>query len=96
MTLATETLAVEDLRTHFFTREGVVKAVDGVTFSVRGGEVLGIAGESGSGKTVTAFSILNLVAPPGASWAGRSRSREGTSVWQTRSLCGSCGGIALP
>jgi len=65
MTPATETLAVEDLRTHFFTREGVVKAVDGVTFSVKGGEVLGIAGESGSGKTVTAFSILNLVDPPG-------------------------------
>ena len=71
MTPATETLAVEDLRTHFFTREGVVKAVDGVTFSVKGGEVLGIAGESGSGKTVTAFSILNLVAPPGRIVGGK-------------------------
>jgi peptide/nickel transport system ATP-binding protein len=71
MTPATETLVVEDLRTHFFTREGVVKAVDGVTFSVRGGEVLGIAGESGSGKTVTAFSILNLVDPPGRIVGGK-------------------------
>ena len=60
-----ETLVVEDLRTHFFTRAGVLRAVDGVTFSVNAGEVLGIAGESGSGKTVTAFSILKLVDPPG-------------------------------
>jgi peptide/nickel transport system ATP-binding protein len=66
-----QTLAVEDLRTHFFTREGVVKAVDGVTFSIRAGEVLGIAGESGSGKSVTAFSILNLVDPPGRIVGGR-------------------------
>jgi len=60
-----ETLVVKDLRTHFFTRAGVLRAVDGVTFSVNAGEVLGIAGESGSGKTVTAFSILKLVDPPG-------------------------------
>jgi len=65
MNRGTETLVVEDLRTHFFTRMGVVKAVEGVTFKVNAGEVLGIAGESGSGKTVTAFSILNLVDPPG-------------------------------
>ena len=71
MAPATETLVVEDLRTHFFTRDGVIKAVDGVTFSVKGGEVLGIAGESGSGKTVTAFSILNLVDPPGRIVGGK-------------------------
>ena len=71
MNRGTETLVVEDLRTHFFTRMGVVKAVEGVTFRVHAGEVLGIAGESGSGKTVTAFSILNLVDPPGRIVGGK-------------------------
>ena len=59
-------LEVKDLRTHFFTDEGVVKAVDGVSFSLRKGEVLGIVGESGSGKSVANLSIMNLVqSPPG-------------------------------
>ena len=58
-------LEVKDLRTHFFTRAGVVKAVDGVSFSVAPGRVLGLVGESGSGKTVTGFSLLGLVDPPG-------------------------------
>lgn len=59
------TIEVRDLRTHFFTRAGVVKAVDDVSFSVRSGQVLGLVGESGSGKTVTGFSIIGLVDPPG-------------------------------
>jgi peptide/nickel transport system ATP-binding protein len=59
------TLAVEDLRTHFFTKAGVIKAVDGVSFSVAEGEVLGLVGESGSGKSVTGFSVIGLVDPPG-------------------------------
>jgi len=59
------TLEVRELRTHFFTRGGVVKAVDGVSFAVRAGRVLGLVGESGSGKTVTGFSIIGLVDPPG-------------------------------
>jgi peptide/nickel transport system ATP-binding protein len=58
-------LAVENLCTHFFTRNGVAKAVDGVSFSLDTGEVLGLVGESGSGKTVTGLSILGLVDPPG-------------------------------
>jgi peptide/nickel transport system ATP-binding protein len=54
-------LEVEDLRTFFFTRDGVVRAVDGVSFHVGSGETLGIVGESGCGKSVTALSILRLI-----------------------------------
>jgi oligopeptide/dipeptide ABC transporter ATP-binding protein len=59
-------LEIENLQTHFFTAGGVVKAVDGVSYSVHSGETLGVVGESGCGKSVTALSILRLVAdPPG-------------------------------
>jgi peptide/nickel transport system ATP-binding protein len=58
-------LAVRDLATHFFTRSGVLKAVDGVSFELQQGEILGVVGESGSGKSVTGYSILGLVDPPG-------------------------------
>jgi len=57
-------LDVQDLRTYFFTRTGVVKAVDGVSFSLMPGETLGIVGESGCGKSMTALSIMGLVPQP--------------------------------
>jgi oligopeptide/dipeptide ABC transporter ATP-binding protein len=60
-----ELLRVEKLKTHFFTREGIAKAVDGVSFSVAPGEVFGLVGESGSGKSMTLRSILRLVPHPG-------------------------------
>jgi len=63
-------LEVRDLTTHFFTRAGVMKAVEGVSFDVAAGEVVGIVGESGSGKSVTGLSILGLVDPPGRIVAG--------------------------
>jgi len=59
------TLDVRNLKTHFFTKAGVARAVDGVSFSVGKGEVVGLVGESGSGKSVTGFSIIGLVDPPG-------------------------------
>lgn len=58
-------LDVKDLKTHFFLDEGTVRAVDGVDFTVKRGTTLGLVGESGCGKSVTAFSILQLVVPPG-------------------------------
>ena len=65
------TLAVEGLKTYFFTKAGVVKAVDDVSFTVGRGEILGLVGESGCGKTVTGFSVMGLVDPPGRITAGR-------------------------
>ena len=65
-------LKVSDLKTYFFTSEGVTKAVDGVDFEVKKGQVLGLVGESGCGKSVTALSIMQLVAsPPGRIVDGR-------------------------
>ena len=64
-------LEVKDLRTHFFTFEGVVKAVDGVSYEVEEGETLGLVGESGCGKSVSALSLMRLIPdPPGKIMAG--------------------------
>ncbi|MGA3945410.1 ABC transporter ATP-binding protein [Ralstonia nicotianae] len=65
MSAADPTLQVRNLRTHFFTRDGVLPAVDDVSFSLGRGRILGLVGESGSGKSVTGFSIMGLVDPPG-------------------------------
>jgi oligopeptide/dipeptide ABC transporter ATP-binding protein len=73
-------LDVDNLYTHFFTREGVVRAVDGVSFTVEAGKTLGIVGESGCGKSVTALSIMGLIPRPPA------RIVEGTVTFQGRDL----------
>jgi oligopeptide/dipeptide ABC transporter ATP-binding protein len=74
-------LQVEDLQTYFYTRRGIVKAVDGVSFSVAPGETLGIVGESGSGKSITSMSLLRLV-PPGGKIVGGRILFEGVDLLQ--------------
>ena len=70
----TTLLEIEGLKTYFFTRDGIVRAVDGVSFTVGRGETLAVVGESGCGKSVTSLSILRLVpSPPGRIVAGRIR-----------------------
>jgi len=64
-------LSVDGLRMHFFTKAGVVKAVDDVSFSVGRGRILGLVGESGSGKSMTGYSVMGLIDPPGRLVGGR-------------------------
>ena len=73
-------LQVKDLRTHFTTRDGVVKAVDGVTYDVQEGETIGLVGESGCGKSVSALSILRLVTDPPGRVVGGSVDFEGRDL----------------
>src|SRR4051812_48591072 len=75
-------LEVIDLKTHFFTDEGELPAVNGVTFSIPRGKTLALVGESGCGKTVTSYSILRLIQKPGRIVGGKIllRSRRGEPV----------------
>jgi oligopeptide/dipeptide ABC transporter ATP-binding protein len=73
-------LEVTDLRTHFFTRQGVVRAVDGISFAVERGKTLGIVGESGCGKSVTALSIMRLLPTPPARIVSGSIRFEGREL----------------
>ncbi|MFL5217171.1 MAG: ATP-binding cassette domain-containing protein, partial [Microvirga sp.] len=74
-------LEVRDLATHFFTRDGVVRAVDGVSFDLEAGETLGIVGESGCGKSVTSLAILGILARNG-------RVTQGRAVFEGQDLIG--------
>jgi peptide/nickel transport system ATP-binding protein len=80
MNAAAPLLAVEDLKTHFFTSEGTVHALDGVSFAIAPGETLGIVGESGCGKSVTALSILRLLPRKGARVVGGRVLFEGRDL----------------
>jgi oligopeptide/dipeptide ABC transporter ATP-binding protein len=80
-------LDVRDLQTHFFTREGVLRAVDGVSFTLEPGRTLGIVGESGCGKSVTALSIMGLIPKPPARIVGGQvlfQGRDLTSLSEKR------------
>ncbi len=69
-------LEIRGLKTYFYTEDGVVKAVDGVDFNVKKGEILGLVGESGCGKSVTALSIMQLISEPGRIVEGVIRFRS--------------------
>src|SRR5262249_29488882 len=90
-------LDVRDLQTFFYTRDGIVKAVDGVSFALKRGEMLAIVGESGCGKSVTALSLLRLLPDPPGRIVGGSVTLagidllavEGTASPSTRGKAGS-------
>jgi len=86
------TLEITGLKTHFLTRLGAVKAVDGIDITLNSGEVLGLVGESGSGKSITGFSIIGLIDPPGEIVAGsikyRGKELVGASEETLRGLRG--------
>ncbi|MFP6891399.1 MAG: ATP-binding cassette domain-containing protein, partial [Nitrospinota bacterium] len=81
-------LEIKNLKTHFHTPDGVVKAVDGVTYDLHAGETLGVVGESGCGKSVTALSILRLIPEPPGRITGDGIFFEGEDLTQlpTREL----------
>jgi len=86
-------LSVKDLRTYFHTRNGVYRAVDGVSFNLEPGETLGIVGESGSGKSVTCYSIMGLIPQPPGRIEGGSALFDGVDLLrctpkQSRSIRG--------
>ncbi|HZJ51310.1 MAG TPA: ABC transporter ATP-binding protein [Actinomycetota bacterium] len=87
---STPLLSVQDLRVHFGSKLGFVHAVDGVSFEIREGETLGLVGETGSGKTVTARSLLRLVPTPPGVYAG------GQILFRPRAICASCNGRGCP
>jgi oligopeptide/dipeptide ABC transporter ATP-binding protein len=73
-------LEVDDLQTHFFTGDGIIRAVNGVSYHLRAGETLGVVGESGCGKSVTALSILRLVSSPPGRIVGGAIRFEGRNL----------------
>ena len=78
--MADPLLSVRDLRTYFYTDGGVAKAVDGVSFAIGAGETVGLVGESGCGKSVTALSLLRLIRPPGRIESGSAIDFDGANL----------------
>jgi oligopeptide/dipeptide ABC transporter ATP-binding protein len=78
--MAEPLLSIQDLRTYFYTEAGVARAVDGVSLSIGAGETVGLVGESGCGKSVTAMSVLRLIQPPGRIEAGSRLVFEGRDL----------------
>jgi peptide/nickel transport system ATP-binding protein len=87
-------LSVRDLRTYFHTDAGTARSVDGISFDVHAGETLGIVGESGCGKSVTALSILRLIRPPGEIEPGSQVLFDGRDLITRPSA--SCAASAAP
>ncbi len=79
-------IEVEDLRTYFHSEAGIAKAVDGISFAVRRKKTLGVVGESGCGKSVTARSIMRLIRPPGKIESGSIRYRRGEETLELAGL----------
>jgi oligopeptide/dipeptide ABC transporter ATP-binding protein len=78
--MAEPLLRVHDLRTYFYTESGVARSVDGVSFEIAPGETVGLVGESGCGKSVTALSLLRLIRPPGRIEAGSEITFDGKNL----------------
>ncbi len=78
--MAEPLLSIQDLRTYFYTEAGVARAVDGVSLRIDSGETVGLVGESGCGKSVTAMSVLRLIQPPGRIEAGGRLMFEGRDL----------------
>jgi ABC-type dipeptide/oligopeptide/nickel transport system ATPase component len=84
-------LQVENLSTWFYTRQGIVKAVDGVDFTVAAGETLAIVGESGCGKSMTALSLMRLIPePPGRIVSGGFAWANATCSSSAKRRCAGC------
>src|SRR5215213_10548817 len=78
--MADPLLSVRDLRTYFYTEGGVAKSVDGVSLDIAPGETVGLVGESGCGKSVTALSLLRLIRPPGRIEPGSTIQFDGKNL----------------
>ena len=90
-------LDIRGLRTQFFTDDGLARAVDGVSYSLEKGETVGVVGESGCGKSVTALSVLRLIPdPPGKIVDGRSSLKARTCWSCPRRTCGVFAATTFP
>src|SRR6266487_1599935 len=78
--MAENLLEVNNLKTYFFTRSGVVKAVDDVSFTIKQSQTLGVVGESGCGKSVTALSVMRLIASPPGKIVGGEINYNGENI----------------